>query len=91
MQGSALQSIQQDSLIELTKSLGGQLVGIGTVGYNFVSIDLDSVGNLLYLTRLDHGEIERYYTISDYAKDNSMREEEVYYFINKFFEFKIIK
>lgn len=68
----------------------GTWLGIGSVTHFFVAVELQS-GAVKHLTVLDHGQIERYYTVSAFAEANGLDEWEVNYFISRFFEWERIK
>lgn len=65
----------------------GSFIGVGSVGYDFLSVEVEH-GNIKNLTILDHGKVERYYTVSAFARAVKLSEEEVFYFISRFFEWK---
>ena len=63
----------------------GSWVGIGTVGYTYTSVEIES-GSIRNFTVLDHGSVARFYTITDFADSIEMSEDEVKYFMLRFFE-----
>ena len=67
----------------------GTFVGVGNLGYSFVSVQVEN-GQLSHLTILDHDSIQRFYTISEIGNHLDMTNQEIYYFLIRFFEWKKI-
>jgi phage anti-repressor protein len=89
-QSQELDLSSSQDLVSLLGLQSGQWAGIGTTGLSFSTVSVDS-GIIKKIRILDHGEVEDFNTISDFAKHINMHESEVIYFMYKFYEWKKIQ